>query len=107
MKRLIAMLILAGFPALAEDPAVAPEVLGIEGDRDYGEYLASECVTCHRIDGEVDGIPAIIGWPSDLFVTAMHAYRGKHRINPAMQMVAGRLTDEEIAALAAYFEEIE
>lgn len=106
MRWFLIPLLLAS-PALAEDPAVAPEVLAIEGDRDYGEYLASECVTCHRMDGDVDGIPAIIGWPADLFVTALHAYRTKHRENQAMQMVAGRLTDEEIAALAVFFEGVE
>jgi cytochrome c len=33
----------------------------------------------------------------------MHAYKQKLRTNPVMQMMAGRLADEEIAALAAYF----
>ena len=33
----------------------------------------------------------------------MHAYKNKTRENPVMQMIAGRLGDEEIAALAAYF----
>jgi cytochrome c len=40
------------------------------------------------------------------FVTALHAFRAKHRDNSVMQLVAGRLTDEEIAALAAYFGEL-
>ena len=69
----------------------------------YGEYLGSECTTCHRASGEHDGIPGIVGWNISEFVTAMHAYREKHREHPAMQMIAGRLSDEEIAALAAYF----
>ena len=89
--------------AAAPDFVVAPEVLAIVGDPEYGEYLASECTTCHRDDGGDEGIPGIVGWDADPFVTAMHAYREKHRDHPVMQMISGRLSDEEIAALAAYF----
>lgn len=82
---------------------VAADILAIEGDVEYGEYLASECTTCHQSDGGNDGIPAIVGWETADFVTAMHAYREKHRENQVMQMVTGRLDNDEIAALAAYF----
>jgi cytochrome c len=80
--------------------------LAIEGDFDYGEYLASECTTCHQASGGNDGIPSIIGWETEDFVTAMHAYKQKHRENPVMQLVAGRLADDEIAALAVYFKSL-
>jgi cytochrome c len=40
-------------------------------------------------------------------VIAMHAYKQKIRSHPVMQMMAGRLSDEEIAALAAYFSDLE
>lgn len=83
------------------------EVLTLVGDAEYGEYLSSECTTCHRRDGEYDGIPAIIAWPEEDFVIAMHAYKREIRPHPVMQMMAGRLTDEEIAALAAYFGTLE
>jgi len=84
-----------------------PEVLAIVGDPAYGEYLSSECTTCHQVDGDNEGIPAIIGWPEEDFVLAMHAYKRKIRPHPVMQMMAGRLSDEEIAALAAYFGALE
>lgn len=90
--------------AASEDPPVAPEILAIEGDTAYGEYLAAECVTCHQASGEDKGIPSITGWPTEPFVTVMHAYKNKIRPNPVMQQIAGTLGDEEIAALAAYFE---
>ncbi len=86
---------------------LSPETLEIVGDRDYGEYLSSECVGCHQRDGAYDGIPAITGWPDEDFVIAMHAYRRKIRPHPVMQMMAGRLSDEEIAALAAFFGDLE
>lgn len=89
--------------ARAREVDLPIEVLALTGDRDYGEYLASECQTCHQADGDNDGIPAIIGWPTEDFVIAMHAYKRQVRPHPVMQMMAQRLSDEEIAAVAAYF----
>jgi len=95
----------AARPAAPSEPdfVVPADVLAIVGDIEYGEYLSSECTTCHQADGGNDGIPGIVGWDIETFVTAMHAYKEKHRENPVMQMVTGRLADDEIAALAAYF----
>ena len=92
--------------ATPRDPDIDPAILAIPGDREYGEYLSSECTTCHQADGGDDGIPSITGWPADVFVTVMHAYKKKARPHPVMQMMAGRLSDEEIAALAAYFADL-
>ena len=86
---------------------LSADILALEGDLEYGEYLSSECTTCHQSDGDNDGIPGIVGWETEDFVTAMHAYKEKHRENPVMQMVTGRLANDEIAALAAYFKSLE
>lgn len=93
--------------ALATDHDLDPEILALKGDPDYGEYLSSECLTCHLQDGTAEGIPSITRWPTEDFVVAMHAYKRKLRPHPVMQMMAGRLNDEEIAALAAYFKDLE
>ena len=84
-------------------PMVPAEVLALVGDPAYGEYLSSECTTCHQVDGSDAGIPSITAWPVEDFVVAMHAYKEQIRPHPVMQMMAGRLSNEEIAALAAYF----
>ncbi len=89
--------------ATASDHDLDPEILEIRGDPEYGAYLSRECTTCHRADGGDDGIPSIVYWPEQYFIVAMHAYKKKQRQHPVMQMIAGRLNDEEIAALAAYF----
>ena len=89
--------------ATPEEYGLDPQLLAIRGDPDYGAYLAGECTTCHRPDGGEEGIPAITGWPRDDFVIALQAYKRGKREHPAMQLVAGRLSDEEIAALAAHF----
>ena len=72
-----------------------------KADLGYGEYLAGECVTCHRKSG--GGIPQINGIEAETFVTIMKAYRSKQLDNKVMQMMAGRLDDEQIMSLAAYF----
>lgn len=69
----------------------------------YGEYLAGECVTCHSVDGADRGIPSIIGVDAEGFAYMMHAYKNKELDNKVMQLVAGRLDDEQIASLATYF----
>ena len=89
-----------------KDQNVDPTILSIVGDPEYGEYLASECMTCHQSSGLDDGIPGINAWQTEDFVIAMHAYKKKQRPHPVMQMMAGRLTNEEIAALAAYFKDL-
>lgn len=82
----------------------APATLShASGDRAFGQYLSSECVTCHQLSGRFDGIPPIVGWPEDSFVQIMNEYKTKKRDHAVMQTIAGRLSPEEIAALAAYF----
>ncbi len=87
------------------DHEVAPEILAIVGDPAYGEYLSGECTSCHQASGAADGIPSITNWPASDFIIAMHAYKDGVRAHPVMKMMAGRLSNEEIAALAAYFED--
>lgn len=93
----IALLSLMAFALL---PISSP---GFGADLEYGAYLASECTTCHRADGEVEGIPAIVGWDEHHFIDALKAYLGTERDNPTMRTIVKRLTDEDMEALAAYF----
>ncbi|WP_299671840.1 c-type cytochrome [uncultured Roseobacter sp.] len=92
--------------AQGADHDLDPAILALVGDPEYGAYLSGECTTCHQAGGTDAGIPSITLWPEEQFVTAMHAYKNKQRNHPVMQMIAGRLGDEEIAALAAYFKDL-
>ena len=69
----------------------------------YGEYLSSECTTCHRLDGSDKGIPSIVGWPELDFVDAMMDYKEGLRQHEIMQNVSRSLGVEEMAALAKFF----
>ena len=91
-------IVAASAETAAGDPVDA--ILAIAGDAEYGEYLASECTGCHR-DGAED-IPSLDGLGTEDVVYALHAYRVGEREHQVMQMVASRLGDEEIAALAAH-----
>ena len=91
-----ATMLLGGAGVLADD-------LLQNADIAYGEYLSGECVTCHRPDGADEGIPSIVGLDAEGFASIMHSYRNKELENSVMQLVAGRLDDEQIASLAVYF----
>ncbi|MBY4892894.1 c-type cytochrome [Rhodobacteraceae bacterium N5(2021)] len=108
---LIAFLLQEGGPAdtpaqISADTGPSPEIaaiLAIEGDVAYGEYLSTECTACHRNSGGED-IPSIAGLAPSVFIMGLTAYRNGEREHQVMNMVTSRLGDEEIAALAAFFE---
>lgn len=85
---------LAGLPPSAA--AAAPDI-------ELGRYLSAECITCHRGGRAGSTIPNIFGLGEDTFAAALKAYRARRLNNAVMQNIAGRLKDEEIEALAAYF----
>ena len=95
----------AAMPVAGMIVGLAVSVPAQADDRyDYGEYLSSECTPCHRLSGDGDGIPAITGWPIDIFVTVMESYREGAQENEAMKSVVKSLSKEDIEALAVFFE---
>ena len=94
--------------AFSEEQQISDEQQIIAmGDIEYGEYLGAECAACHHQAGISKGIPAINGIDAEVFVALMLAYRSKLMENPVMQMIAGRLDDEQIGSLALYFSTLE
>ena len=101
LRRQISSLVMAGLIFIIGTSRGAEAVAG---DVAFGQYLSSECVTCHQLSGKTDGsIPSIIGWTESSFTAVLDAYRKKERPHPTMQTIAARLSDDEIAALASYF----
>jgi cytochrome c553 len=72
-------------------------------DIELGRHLARECMTCHRSATPTSTIPSIFGMAETAFAEVVKAYRDKRLANDVMQNIAGRLKDDEIEALAAYF----
>ena len=75
-------------------------------DYEFGEYLSAECVTCHHKSGISKGIPSINGLDAEDIVNLLVLYRSKEIENNVMQMIAGRLDDEQIGSLAVYFSKL-
>lgn len=69
----------------------------------------SMCIGCHGIDSyktafpEVYHVPKIAGQSQQYIVKALQAYRSGERPHPSMQGIARTLSDQEMAALAAYY----
>lgn len=96
MQRTFAFVIAAGMAAQTPNAANANE------QREYGEYLAGECTSCHR-DGANETIPPIVGYDLESFIVLMESYKNGERDNQAMVSVAMSLDEEQIKALAVYF----
>lgn len=96
-------LLFAAFLVTISSLVQAEENLLVGADSGYGEYLSGECVGCHKLQGQAQGIPSITGWDPDVFATVMQAYKNKELENPVMRLIAGRLEDDQIASLAVYF----
>jgi cytochrome c553 len=69
----------------------------------------SMCIGCHAIPGYQASFPVVyrvpkIGGQSPQYIeAALKAYRQGARSHPSMRAVARGLTDQQIAALAAYY----
>lgn len=103
---LIAYIEAAGTGAAAGGiSAEVAAILDFPADEAYGAYLSAECTACHAAG--TAGIPSISGLPQASFAAGLVAYRDGSREHQVMNMLAARLGDEEIAALAAYFATLE
>jgi len=75
------------------------------GDAAAGAALAEACADCHGEDGAGDAdFPGITGLSEADFTKAMAEYRdGTRADSKQMTKAAKKLTDQEIADLAAYY----
>ncbi|MBC3931621.1 MULTISPECIES: c-type cytochrome [Undibacterium] len=103
MKKLFALLAVA---SLAQ-AAAAAEVVG--NAKDAADKKIAMCIGCHAIPGykasypEVFQVPKIGGQSAKYLEAALKAYQKGERKNPSMRGIAGSLTDQDIADLAAYY----
>jgi len=81
------------------------------GDVAAGHNKAAMCIGCHGIKGyqasfpEVHKVPMISGQNAKYIASALGAYRKGDRKHPTMRAIAGSLTDQDIADLAAFYEQ--
>ena len=79
-------------------------------DAGAGQKKAAMCYGCHGILGyqasfpQVHKVPKIAGQNAKYIVAALTAYKKGERKHPTMGAVAGSLTDQDMADLAAFYE---
>jgi cytochrome c553 len=88
--------------------ALAPHALA--QDAKAGEKKAAMCIGCHGIPGyqasfpEVHRVPMISGQNAKYIGAALAAYKKGDRKHPTMRSIAGSLSDQDMADLAAFYE---
>jgi len=102
MKKFLALLVLAGIAGTA----VAADVVG---NADAAKNKIAMCIGCHGIPGyktafpEVYQVPMLGGQSEKYLENALHEYKKGDRKHPSMRGIAGTLSDQDIADIAAYY----
>ena len=82
-----------------------------KGDVEAGKKKIAMCIGCHGIVGyqssfpEVHKVPMISGQNGKYIAAALDAYRKGDRKHPTMRGIGDSLTDQDIADVAAYYEQ--
>lgn len=89
--------------------ATLPVIASAQGSADAAKGKVAMCVGCHGIPGykasfpAVYSVPMIAGQSPKYIENALVAYRKGDRSHPTMRGIAGSLSDQDIADLAAYY----
>ena len=82
-------------------------------DAKAGEKKVAMCIGCHNIPGyqasfpEIYKVPKIAGQNAKYIVSALNAYKKGERKHPSMRAIATTLSDQDMADVAAYYEQLE
>jgi len=102
MQKLSLVLALAGLLSVAAPLAQAQNA-------EAGGKKVQMCIGCHGIPGyqasfpEVYKVPKISGQSAKYIEAALHAYAKGDRKHPTMRSIAGSMSDQDIADVAAYY----
>jgi cytochrome c553 len=83
----------------------------VVGDAKAGEKKIATCIGCHGIKGyqasfpEVHRVPMISGQSAPYIVSALNAYKTGERRHPTMRGISETLSEQDMADLAAYYEQ--
>ena len=82
------------------------------GSPQAGEKKAAMCIGCHGIPGyqasfpEIYKVPMIAGQNAKYLATSLAGYKKGDRKHPTMRAVATSLSEQDMADLAAYYEQL-
>jgi len=108
MNKLLTSLFVLAVSSVTASIAFAQDV---KGDAKAGEQKNAMCIGCHGIVGyqasfpEVYRVPMISGQNAKYIVAALNAYKKGERKHPSMRGISDSLTDQDMADLAAYYEQ--
>ena len=97
--------------AVASVTAVSVHAQEVKGDVKAAEQKIAMCIGCHGIKGyqasfpEVYRVPMISGQNAKYIAAALNAYKKGERKHPTMRGIADSLSDQDIADVAAYYEQ--
>ena len=97
--------------AVASVTAAGAQAQDVKGDPKAAETKVAMCIGCHGIKGyqasfpEVHRVPMISGQNAKFIEAALNAYKKGERKHPTMRGIAESLSDQDIADLAAYYEQ--
>ncbi len=80
-------------------------------DAKAGEGKIAMCIGCHGIPGyqasfpEIHKVPMISGQGAKYIVSALTAYKKGERKHPTMRAVAGSMSEQDMAEVAAFYEQ--
>jgi cytochrome c553 len=81
-------------------------------DAKAGEKKMQMCAGCHNLPGyqasfpEIYKVPKIAGQNAKYLVAALNGYKTGDRKHPSMRGIAGSLSDQDMADVAAYYESL-
>jgi cytochrome c553 len=84
----------------------------VKGDAGAGAKKIAMCIGCHGLPGYqssfpiVYKVPKIAGQNAKYIVAALSGYRSGERKHPSMRGVAGSMNDQDMADIAAYYENL-
>ena len=90
-------------------PVAAADAAAAAGNVQNAKDKISMCIGCHGIPGykasfpELYHVPMIAGQNAKYIEAALNEYKKGARSHPTMDAIAGSLSDQDIADLAAYY----
>jgi cytochrome c553 len=108
MNKLLSSLFALAVASVTAASVYAQEVVG---DAKAAEQKIAMCIGCHGIKGyqasfpEVYKVPMISGQNAKYIASSLHAYQKGERKHPTMKGIAASLSDQDIADIAAYYEQ--
>ena len=81
-------------------------------DAKAGEKKVAMCIGCHGIPGyqasfpEIHKVPMIAGQNAKYIIASLTAYKKGDRKHPTMRAIASSLSDQDMADVAAYYEQL-